>query len=110
MFLIRELESDVQLRTLSTDNEVRPILPMRRIVAAESDGEQRTMATSYTASGVVYGHRHPPLPLPRDREYDDGYYLADYRRCGYCGHLAYIHRSETHRCLNTTCDCLRLIS
>jgi hypothetical protein len=82
---------------------------MRRIAAAESDGKQGTMATSYTANGAVYGHKHPPLPLPCDREYDDGYYLADFRRCGYCGHLAYIHRSATNRCLNTTCDCLHLI-
>ena len=68
------------------------------------------MATSNAANRAIYGYKHPPLPLPRDREYDDGHYLADFRRCGYCGHIAYIHRSASDQCLNTSCDCPHLIS
>src|ERR1019366_7763684 len=82
---------------------------LRRIVAAKAMENNETMATSYTDNDAVYGYKPPPLPLPREREYDDGYYLADFRRCGYCGHLAYIHRCATDRCMNTSCDCRHLI-
>jgi hypothetical protein len=83
---------------------------LRRIVAAKAMENNETMASSYTANAnnAVYGYKHPPLPLPRDREYDDGYYLADFCRCAYCGHLAYIHRCATDRCMNTRCDCRHL--